>query len=330
MGQAKSTAGQQVISAIDVVLATYNRAGQLPNAINSLVAARKPGKCEVRLFVVDNNSNDSTKQVINSLAAESELEIIYCFEKRQGRSHALNCGISKGVAPVVAFIDDDETVDSEWLCVIQTYFEKRQAAYIGGPVLPKFGAPCPSWVPNKGWGGVLGIIDNGPVVRRYGSAGFPGMLTGGNCAIRRNVLDRCGPYLDTYMYAEDRLMYARLLEDGGEGYYVPDLIIHHHIPAKRLKPSYFREWASTEGLNDAREWRKKKEQGMTSAKSLLGVPLWLWRVFISASVLCLFGWLPFVATPAARFAAELEICRVWSFFLESKLRRRSMEAKDRA
>jgi hypothetical protein len=81
------------------------------------------------------------------------------FEPKQGRHHALNC--------------------------IAENFATAGVDFIGGPVLPDWSSEPPEWLPKHGYGGVLGIIDHGNRRRRYGSAGFTEMLTGGNTAIRR-------------------------------------------------------------------------------------------------------------------------------------------------
>ena len=186
---------------IDAILPTFNRANLVVKALESALAAAVPSGCEIRFFVVDNNSRDETREMIASYSQSHENKITYLFEPQQGRHHALNNGIAHSTADVIAFFDDDERLPANWFEVIAEAFQNEAVDYIAGPVKPDWNAPAPSWLPQDGYGGVLGIIDNGTERRRYGASGFMGMPTGGNFAIRKSVLDRCGPYSPEFMYS---------------------------------------------------------------------------------------------------------------------------------
>ena len=90
---------------LDVVIPTYNRGTLLRKTLGSLLNARVPAGLEVRIIAVDNNSTDDTKAVINEIGATSKLPVKYVFEKRQGRSPALNAGVAVATGDLVGFID---------------------------------------------------------------------------------------------------------------------------------------------------------------------------------------------------------------------------------
>src|SRR5688500_13805411 len=98
---------------LDVIVPTYNRQDLLPLALNSLFAAEIPAGLDVTVTVVDNNSTDGTRQVIESLRERLGERIQYCFEVQQGRSHALNAGIAATSGDLVGIIDDDEERSEE-------------------------------------------------------------------------------------------------------------------------------------------------------------------------------------------------------------------------
>ena len=78
-----------------VIVPHYNRQDLLPLALNSLFAAEVPAGVQVTVTVVDNNSTDGTRDVIESFREKYGERIQYVFEQQQGRSHALNarhCG----------------------------------------------------------------------------------------------------------------------------------------------------------------------------------------------------------------------------------------------
>src|SRR5262245_6985509 len=99
---------------LDVVIPTYNRAGLLKLTLESLLTAPIPSGLEVKVTVVDNNSNDGTKSLVQSFQKKFGERIGYQFESKQGRSHALNAGIISTTGDLVGMVDDDEEIDSSW------------------------------------------------------------------------------------------------------------------------------------------------------------------------------------------------------------------------
>jgi glycosyltransferase involved in cell wall biosynthesis len=79
---------------LTVPIATYNRAAILGEAIEGVLAQRLPPGVRWELVVVDNNSHDDTKAVVEHYIRTS-VPVCYLFEGRQGKSHALS-----GASPV--------------------------------------------------------------------------------------------------------------------------------------------------------------------------------------------------------------------------------------
>ena len=303
---------------IDVVLATYNRAGLLGPAIGSF--ARNTWDGPTRLLVVDNNSSDGTRAAVEAAqAAHPGAAIEYLFEPRQGKAHALNRGIEESGADVVAFFDDDEQVAPDWLAVLARAFADPVLQFAGGPVRPDWSAPAPDWVPKAGYNGVLSLVDSGAERRRYGTPEFDGMLIGANAAIRRDTLRRVGPYTTRYKWAEDREMYARLLAAGSVGDYLPDLVVYHHIPAKRLTKRYYRQWAYSEGRTTGSPLRAFEAGGTPTERSALGAPLWMWRRAVVSVAFVARGCALGRLNDAETFAAELEVRQFVGFYVERNL-----------
>src|ERR1041384_4533221 len=99
---------------LDVIVPTYNRQDLLPSALESLFAAEIPAGLEVSVTVIDNNSTDGTRGVIDSFQKRFGDRIHYVFESQQGRSHALNAGIYATSGDLIGIIDDDEEIDAAW------------------------------------------------------------------------------------------------------------------------------------------------------------------------------------------------------------------------
>jgi glycosyltransferase involved in cell wall biosynthesis len=89
---------------IDAILPTYNRADLLPRALDSALDAALPDGHDVRVVIVDNNSTDRTRMVAEQYVSRHGGRFKYLFESKQGRHHALNCGISQSAADIIAFL----------------------------------------------------------------------------------------------------------------------------------------------------------------------------------------------------------------------------------
>jgi glycosyltransferase involved in cell wall biosynthesis len=257
---------------LDVVVPTYNRSGLLRRTVDSLFRAPIPAGLEVTILVVDNNSKDDTEQVVRSLAEGAPVPLRYVRETRQGLSHARNGGIAAGTGDLIGLIDDDEEIDTGWYEAVAREFADPATDFIGGPYLANCEVPMPSWIPS-GYNGVIGIIPARP--RTVMAPPFPGNLPGGNAVLRRATFDRVGLYDGRLgrsgkglLSEEDADLYRRLLSAGMHGYHVPDLAIHHHIPASRLTRSYYRRWCYWRGVSLGVADRTTKE----NTPYLLGVP----------------------------------------------------------
>src|SRR5262245_17872226 len=93
-----------------IVIATYNRASDLPATLRSLARLSPRGSWEV--IVVDNNSTDDTRQVVEDCATSFPVRLRCLFEREQGRSPALNAGIRVARGDIIVTTDDDVRVEA--------------------------------------------------------------------------------------------------------------------------------------------------------------------------------------------------------------------------
>ncbi len=286
---------------VDVVIRTHNRAHLVGGAIDSVLASDRKG-LTLRIIVVDNASTDNTPHVLEAKARESSLQLVLLHGKKPGGQHALNHAIVMCTAPVIAFVDHDERIDVGWLQAIAREFADPVTDYIAGPCRPLWGCEPPTWLPS-GHGGVLGIIDYGPMRQRFGP-GFKGMLTQGNCAVRREIFEEVGPYPETLVTAEDRWLNAWLSARGKQGFYCPDFAIDHIMQVDRISKDYFCRWAAREGRDRARV------DAMSGLPSLLS-QLWYWRECAANAWIVATARIKGAEYEATAFAAELKLRTAW-------------------
>ena len=227
----------------------------LEGAVRSVLAADPPDALTVRVVAICNGCTDDSLERMRRVMAEAPGRAEFLWERRQGKSIALNVGISRSSADLIGMIDDDEEVDRGWLRVIADAFGDPGLDFIGGPYIPVWRDHQPDWLPAE-YLAVIGSADAGPDRRPFGPE-FPGILKGGNAVVRRATLARLGGYADELgpgpsqrlFSCEDEDMYLRLLETGARGEYRPDLVIYHHVSAERLTRNYFRQWCFWRGVS---------------------------------------------------------------------------------
>lgn len=263
---------------VSVVISTYNRAEMLRVALESLARQR----CDLRyeVVVVDNNSTDSTRGVVEGLIEGGHSNLRYHFEPRQGASYGRNTGIQAAKAPIIAFTDDDLHVTPGWLaCLYEALTAHPEVEYVGGKVLPASRTGWPTWVAREHWA-PLALFDYGDHPF-YVNPARAVCLGTSNSAYRRSTFDRVG-YFDTRVQTtkrksatEDHELQLRVWRSGGQGLWVPEAVVLSDVASDRLTKAYHRQWQARNGRLLAIMRDEAIEQ--TRAGRLLGVPGHIYR-----------------------------------------------------
>jgi glucosyl-dolichyl phosphate glucuronosyltransferase len=271
---------------VSIVLGTYNRCALLGPAIERLLD-QSPSSPPYELVVVDNNSTDSTRSVVEGYMARAGGRLQYVFEPRQGLSHARNAGIAAAKASIVAFTDDDVRVASDWVGVIARTFQAHpDVDCLGGRTLPVWPSPPPAWLTPSHWVGPLALQD-------YGDRSFildarrPLCLAGANFAFRKRAFDRVGLFSADFPRSEDTELMLRLWLSGARALYVPDMMVYAAVQPERLEKAYHRSWHMNIGRCNARmklEERSDREVGLRPTLPefgrVMGMPLFAVRQLI--------------------------------------------------
>ncbi len=105
---------------VSVVLPVHNRADVLARAIQSVLDQSLPS---FELIVVDDGSTDGSVRVARSFG-DARIKIIELGENRGGNA-ARNAGVLAAEAPLIAFLDSDDTYLPEKLETVVTEFDRR-------------------------------------------------------------------------------------------------------------------------------------------------------------------------------------------------------------
>ncbi len=277
-----------------VLIATYNRAALLDETLTWLARMRVSPGLTWEGIVIDNNSIDDTRAVVERHIATFPVPLRYLFEGRQGRSSALNAGIAQADGSVLAFTDDDVRVGPEWLDAAAEPLlgPDPSLAYTGGPVRPIWGADTPEWLDlTRGdlWG-TIAIQDHGDASFIYEEGRK--VPLGANMAVRREVFARLGGFRADLGRSGGRLVLGQevpelLLRARSarlRGMYVPEMQVHHHVPASRLTRRYFRRWWFGKGVSRSalENLQPITELGvdLRATPHLLGVPRFMYGTVV--------------------------------------------------
>jgi glycosyltransferase involved in cell wall biosynthesis len=227
-----------------VVVCTYNRAKYLSATLESVIQQKFPPE-KFEIIIVDNNSVDATEEVCRKFINQyKNLSIHYFKEIRQGISYGRNKGVEEASGEFIAFIDDDETVEPDYLQNLDTFFcNYPQAELSGGPVVPVYETPPPDWLSPFTMRLITGAYDKGGKIKIVKAKDYPGT---GHATFKRKLFFKYGAFNTdlgrkgtSLLGGEDKDFFLRLIQDGVNCYYLPSAKIYHHIPASKLSEDFF-------------------------------------------------------------------------------------------
>lgn len=237
---------------VSIVISTYNRCELLEGALRAL-RSQTPANMAYEILVVDNNSTDRTRPLVEELARQNPENLKYFFEPRQGLSYGRNTGIAAAKAAIIAFTDDDVRVAADWIRCIKTGFEANpDIDFLGGRVVPRWPAEPPPWLTKANWS-PLALLDYGDQPFYVDSAKQL-CLIGANFAFRRRAFEKVGLFKTDFQRVrdgigslEDHEFLLRLWRVGGRGLYLPELVVTAEIEPGRMEKQYHRKWHTSHG-----------------------------------------------------------------------------------
>ena len=283
---------------ISIIICTWNRAETLRMTLDSLTEQLMPTATDIEVILVDNNSTDSTKAVVEDLLQNWRFGVLrYLFEPRQGKQFALNSGIAHSTQNILAFTDDDILFDKRWCIEINRIFSDPTVELVGGKTLitwPTSGQPA--WY-HANMSAVFGNVDLGntrllPAPSVYAPAGA-------NLIARRSLFQRIGGFSESHFRHMDFEFGMRSQHMKAVVAYEPSLLVYAPIDEACLTKRYFRRWAFKAGITPDTD-------PLPEEKTLLAVPRWVFRQLFQDLMHVAFG--PGYETPAEKFSVEL---RAW-------------------
>ncbi|MEL7048991.1 MAG: glycosyltransferase, partial [Pseudomonadota bacterium] len=195
----------------------------------------------ISVLVIDNSPEGAARSLVDALAPEYRFPITYRHEPRTGLAYARNAAVEEalaGNASYLAFIDDDEMPEPQWIAALYSRLVRTHSAAAVGPAYPMF-AGRPKWnLP------IASYATRTKVVGGFTNEGY-------TC----NVLFDLGIVRDLELRFDLNLnqvggedtMFFKAIRDGNHTIaWAEDAVVHDLIPPHRMTAVWlFRRWYRT-------------------------------------------------------------------------------------
>lgn len=248
---------------ITVCICTYKRPSLLRKLLVELGRQRTEDKFTVSVVVADNDREGSARSVVEEMTSQLPFAIEYCVEQEQNIALVRNRAVAAAQGDFLAFIDDDEFPQDDWLSTAWQACNRFKAAGVLAPVRPHFEHTPPAWL-------VRGKFCERPEHPTGYKLSWRETRTG-NVLIRRDVVNSMeGPFRRQFGNGgEDQDFFKRLIERGCEFVWCNEAAVYEVVPPERCRRSYLLKRALQRG---------QSERGLADVrgvgKSLIAVPLY--------------------------------------------------------
>ena len=238
---------------LSLVIATYNNATSLARTLKS-VAEQDAASSLWECIVVNNASTDNTNSCVEALIKEySHINLRLVEESKQGLSHARNKGIAESKGNIIAFIDDDETINKEFISAYIDLFNNHGAFAAAGAVEVRYDSRRPKWMSKYTEKMIGNPLNLGNKIVTITHSTTP---AGGNMAFNREIFNLYGGF-DTdlgrkgseLLGGEENDIFARIRNLGERVFYTPHAIVYHYIADRKLTDEYFDRLAYGVGVS---------------------------------------------------------------------------------
>lgn len=216
-------------------LGTFKRPKMLEETLRSFQTLIIPSGITVKLIIADNDSDQSAKSIVDKFQGSLGFQTNYMVEEKRGIVYMRNRILEKALsekAKLLAFIDDDEEVSSNWLEVMLENMDKYQADVVVGRVERILPPDTPKWI-IKGKFFERPNIETGTIRKAASTSNviFDLDLIGNKMGLKFHPALNLSGSSDTFMFTQ-------ATEQGAKIIWVNDNLIRESIPTSRMTVSW--------------------------------------------------------------------------------------------
>jgi succinoglycan biosynthesis protein ExoM len=212
---------------VSICICAYKRP-KLLNILLEEMQAQRDVNLEIEIVVADNDPEQSSTPVLEYWSKHSRFPLTALHVPTPNIALARNACVQVARGAWVAFIDDDERPEPDWLINLFEACRKFDADAAFGPVLPILPDEAPAW-----------IVEGGFSSRRRHTTGTSvGTIDTrtGNALVLRDLLTQSRQPFDPEFGrtgGSDHVLFSRLLAEGAHMIWVDEAIVHEYVPPER-------------------------------------------------------------------------------------------------
>jgi succinoglycan biosynthesis protein ExoM len=232
---------------ISVCICTYKRP-MVVETIRSIFAQKTISPSDMEIIVCDDDPGTSAQEFVIRLAKNSPMPVNYIVSGARNIAICRNACISAACGDWIAFIDDDETAEPDWLAELLSAQTQHSADVVKGFVRAVNPPETPDW-----------IAKGDPFTRDYGPTGTPLRDIGtGNVLFLREFAVGKGIAFDSKLGrtgSEDIVFFHRFYNLGARIISSRTAIVNEIVPPWRATPNALS--------------RRYRRQGRTHGRTLI-------------------------------------------------------------
>lgn len=216
---------------IAIGLCTYRRPG-VAATLASIGALRWPEGVSGLVIVADNDDMPSARTTVEAAARGLPLPLRYIHAPARNisvaRNAVLDAALAEGIG-TLAFLDDDEMVEPDWIAELLRVQRDTGAEAVLGPVRAEHGPEAPAWMREGA------VHDTRPTFLPDGA-----IKSGYTCNV---LIDLAAPAVAGLRFdpargrsgGEDTAYFDAILRAGGRLAFAPDALARETVPAGRAR-----------------------------------------------------------------------------------------------
>jgi glycosyltransferase involved in cell wall biosynthesis len=232
---------------IAVAALTCRRPRMLAGLLASFARLKQPPETEVLFLIVDNAPDAPAAAEVAAWQRQTRKAVAYVIEAEPGIPFARNRALDEAAAhgcDFLAFVDDDETVDPDWLVAIVAHQRGEGSQLVGGPVRCEPPAGDLSALERLVFNGVRGRYrrkeEKNARRRAAGDDGGIAIITNnwlGDVAWLKDKGVRFDIAL-RYTGGSDTALYHAAKRAGAKTSWCPEAIVYEEVPRERISLAY--------------------------------------------------------------------------------------------
>lgn len=229
---------------ISVCICTFKRPHMLSNLLSKLQDQITENLFTYSAVVVDNDANKTAFEIVKHWQNKAAMQIDYFCEPEQNIALARNKAVANAKGNFIAFIDDDEFPDKNWLIDLLKTLNQYQCSGVLGPVKPYFETAPPEWI-IKGKICERESYLTGTILKK------PDQTRTGNVLLRKDIFDNIEDIFRKQFGSggEDRDFFRRIIDRGFVFFWCNEAPVYEYVPQERLKISFMIRRALLRGKN---------------------------------------------------------------------------------